>query len=112
MTGRLSFHFDFNCKADAFHFRATPPGIVMWGMVLSGHDEMLTRRRLVVRRVMEASSKSRGSVSATFGVPGLMGVPRDGAVYCVPIALLELGVCAPRRDCRVHAYMCVVGRCD
>jgi hypothetical protein len=46
-------------------------------------------------------------VSATFGVPGLMSVPSDGAAHSVPIALLELEadmswVCVPKRDCRVH----------
>ncbi|KAG6811234.1 hypothetical protein H0H92_008404 [Tricholoma furcatifolium] len=59
----------------------------------------------IVQRTMDVSSK--GAVSATFQVPGLITVPSDGVVHNVTIVELRLGatmswVCVPKIDTKVH----------
>jgi uncharacterized protein (TIGR02231 family) len=50
---------------------------------------------------------SRGYVSATFGVPGLINIPSDNVAHNVTIVKLALEaamnwVCVPKKDTRVH----------
>ena len=50
---------------------------------------------------------SKGNVSATFGIPGLINIPSDGVGHNVTIAKLELDasmswVCVPKKDGKVH----------
>ncbi|CAA7265472.1 unnamed protein product [Cyclocybe aegerita] len=56
-------------------------------------------------RGLQVSSK--GNVSATFGVPGLISIPSDGEGHNVTIVKLSLDadmswVCVPKKDSRVH----------
>ncbi|CAA7266059.1 unnamed protein product [Cyclocybe aegerita] len=56
-------------------------------------------------RGLQVSSK--GNVSATFGVPGLISIPSDGEGHNVTIVKLTLEadmswVCVPKKDSRVH----------
>ncbi|KIM37386.1 hypothetical protein M413DRAFT_273699 [Hebeloma cylindrosporum] len=56
-------------------------------------------------RGLQVSSK--GNVSATFGVPGLINIPSDGVGHSVTIVKLELDatmswVCVPKKDGKVH----------
>ncbi|KAF9476194.1 hypothetical protein BDN70DRAFT_882734 [Pholiota conissans] len=55
----------------------------------------------------ELQVSSKGAVSATFGVPGLISIPNDGVGHSVTIARLSLDaemswVCVPKKDTRVH----------
>ncbi|GLB45327.1 putative mucoidy inhibitor A [Lyophyllum shimeji] len=59
----------------------------------------------VGHRTLEVSSK--GNVSATFEVPGLITIPSDGAAHNVTIVQLRLGakmswVCVPKKGTKVH----------
>jgi len=50
---------------------------------------------------------SKGNVSATFGVPGLINIPSDGDAHNVTIVKLGLDatmswVCVPKKDGKVH----------
>lgn len=54
---------------------------------------------------------SKGNVSATFGVPGLINIPSDGVAHSVTIVKLELDatmswVCVPKKDGKVHLKVC------
>ena len=62
-------------------------------------------RAPIKHRVLEVSSK--GNVSATFSVPGLMSVPSDGVGHMVTIVKLELAatmewVAVPKVQAKVH----------
>jgi len=55
---------------------------------------------------------SKGNVSATFGIPGLINIPSDGVGHNVTIAKLELDasmswVCVPKKDGKVHLKVCL-----
>jgi uncharacterized protein (TIGR02231 family) len=55
----------------------------------------------------ELQVSSRGYVSATFGVPGLINIPSDNVPHNVTIVKLALEaamnwVCVPKKDTRVH----------
>ncbi|PPQ80767.1 hypothetical protein CVT25_001904 [Psilocybe cyanescens] len=59
----------------------------------------------IQHRGLQVSSK--GGVSATFGVPGLITIPSDGVGHNVTIVKLALDadmswVCVPKKDSRVH----------
>lgn len=59
----------------------------------------------IQHRGLQVSSK--GHVSATFGVPGLINIPSDDVAHNVTIVKLELDatmnwVCVPKKDTRVH----------
>ncbi|KAF5374163.1 hypothetical protein D9615_008847 [Tricholomella constricta] len=61
--------------------------------------------QVVSHREMQVSSK--GNVSATFEVPGLITIPSDGAAHNVTIAELKLAarmswVCVPKKDTKTH----------
>ena len=63
-------------------------------------DEEMFRHR-------ESHVSSKGAVSATFSIPGLINVPSDGTGHNVTIARLSLDatmtwVCVPKKDTRVH----------
>lgn len=50
---------------------------------------------------------SKGNVSATFEVPGLLTIPSDGAAHNVTIVQLNLNaamswVCVPKKDAKIH----------
>lgn len=50
---------------------------------------------------------SKGNISATFEVPGLLSIPSDGAAHNVTIVQLHLDaamswVCVPKKDARMH----------
>jgi uncharacterized protein (TIGR02231 family) len=50
---------------------------------------------------------SKGNVSATFQVPGLISIPSDGIIHNVTIAKLDLNammswVCVPKKDTKTH----------
>lgn len=56
---------------------------------------------------------SKGNVSATFGVPGLINIPSDGVGHNVTIVKLELDatmswVCVPKKDGKVHLKVCLI----
>lgn len=58
-------------------------------------------------RHRESHVSSKGAVSATFGIPGLINVPSDGTGHNVTIARLSLDatmtwLCVPKKDTRVH----------
>ncbi|KJA15642.1 hypothetical protein HYPSUDRAFT_48170 [Hypholoma sublateritium FD-334 SS-4] len=58
-------------------------------------------------RHRESHVSSKGAVSATFGIPGLITVPSYGTGHNVTIARLSLDatmtwVCVPKKDTRVH----------
>ncbi len=58
-------------------------------------------------RHRESHISSKGAVSATFSIPGLINVPSDGTGHNVTIARLSLDatmtwVCVPKKDTRVH----------
>ena len=62
-------------------------------------------------RGLQVSSK--GNVSATFGVPGLINIPSDGVGHSVTIVKLELDatmswVCVPKKDGKVHLKVCLI----
>jgi len=64
-------------------------------------------------RGLQVSSK--GNVSATFGVPGLINIPSDGVGHSVTIVKLELDatmswVCVPKKDGKVHLKVCLIRR--
>jgi len=64
-------------------------------------------------RGLQVSSK--GNVSATFGVPGLINIPSDGVGHSVTIVKLELDatmswVCVPKKDGKVHLKVCLMRR--
>ncbi|KAG6872120.1 hypothetical protein C0995_012774 [Termitomyces sp. Mi166 len=70
-------------------------------------SEELPRRRLrsLDHRTFDVVSK--GNVSATFQVPGLITIPSDGVAHNVTIAQLKLGatmswVSVPKKDTRTH----------
>ncbi|KAH8083291.1 hypothetical protein BXZ70DRAFT_900822 [Cristinia sonorae] len=55
----------------------------------------------------ELTVSSKGNISATFAVPGLMSIPSDGTGHNVTIATLAMDatmswVCIPKKDTRVH----------
>jgi hypothetical protein len=55
----------------------------------------------------ELQVSSKGYVSATFGVPGLINIPSDNVGHNVTIVKLTLDatmnwVCVPKKDTRVH----------
>jgi hypothetical protein len=55
----------------------------------------------------ELQVTSKGYVSATFGVPGLISIPNDDVSHNVTIVKLALDatmnwVCVPKKDTRVH----------
>ena len=59
----------------------------------------------IQHRELQVSSK--GYVSATFGVPGLINIPSDNVGHNVTIAKMSLDatmnwVCVPKKDTRVH----------
>ncbi|KAG5640964.1 hypothetical protein DXG03_006525 [Asterophora parasitica] len=59
----------------------------------------------VAHRELQVTSK--GTVSATFEVPGLISIPSDNAAHNVTIAELKLGatmswVCVPKKDSKMH----------
>lgn len=56
-------------------------------------------------RGLDVSSK--GNISATFQVPGLISIPSDGIIHNVTIAILNLNatmswVCVPKKDTKTH----------
>jgi hypothetical protein len=56
-------------------------------------------------RRLDVSSK--GNISATFQVPGLISIPSDGIIHNVTIAMLNLNatmswVCVPKKDTKTH----------
>ncbi|KAG6915017.1 hypothetical protein DXG01_013899 [Tephrocybe rancida] len=59
----------------------------------------------IVHRQLDVASK--GNVSATFQVPGLITIPSDGVAHNVTIVQLHLGammswVCVPKKDTKTH----------
>ncbi|KAG6907487.1 hypothetical protein DXG01_008777 [Tephrocybe rancida] len=61
--------------------------------------------RSIVHRGLDVASK--GNVSATFQVPGLITIPSDGVAHNVTIVQLHLGatmswVCVPKKDTKTH----------
>jgi hypothetical protein len=59
----------------------------------------------------QLSVSSRGNVSTTFQVPGMISIPSDGVVHNVTIVQLELDasmswVCIPKQDTKVHLKVC------
>lgn len=61
-------------------------------------------------RGLEVSS--RGNVTATFSVPGLMSIPSDNVAHNVTIVKLSLDatmewVTVPKREVKVHLKVCV-----
>jgi hypothetical protein len=66
----------------------------------------------IQHRGLQVSSK--GNISATFGVPGLINIPSDGVGHSVTIAKLELDatmswVCVPKKDGKVHLKVSMFG---
>jgi hypothetical protein len=64
-------------------------------------------------RGLQVSSK--GNVSATFGVPGLINIPSDGVGHNVTIVKLGLDatmswVCVPKKDGKVHLKVRLICR--
>ncbi|RDB15220.1 Protein F37C4.5 [Hypsizygus marmoreus] len=60
---------------------------------------------IIAHRELEVSSK--GNVSATFQVPGLISIPSDGVAHNVTIVQLKLNakmswVCVPKKDTKTH----------
>lgn len=50
---------------------------------------------------------SKGNISATFEVPGVLSIPSDGVAHNVTIVQLDLEatmswVCVPKKDARIH----------
>lgn len=55
----------------------------------------------------ELAVNSKGNVSATFRVPGIISIPSDGSTHNFTIVKLDLDaamtwLCVPKRDVRVH----------
>jgi uncharacterized protein (TIGR02231 family) len=91
------------------------PGGAVFAGVARGAPRMSTRRERafddsdeilsIGHRELQVSSK--GYVSATFGVPGLINIPSDNVGHNVTIVKLTLDatmnwVCVPKKDTRVH----------
>ena len=63
----------------------------------------------IQHRGLQVSSK--GNITATFSVPGLMSIPSDNVAHKVTIAKLSLDatmqwVSVPKRDTKVHLKVC------
>lgn len=63
----------------------------------------------IQHRGLQVSSK--GNVTATFSVPGLMTIPSDNVAHKVTIVKLSLDakmewVAVPKRDAKVHLKVC------
>lgn len=61
------------------------------------------------KRVMRVTSK--GDISASFAVPGLIAVPSDGASHNVTVCELALDavmswVSVPKKNARAHLMVC------
>ena len=73
-------------------------------------DNSIDLLRPVERARMEhrkLTVMSKGNVSATFQVPGIISIPSDGNAHNVTIAQLKLNatmswVCVPKVDTKVH----------
>lgn len=87
----------------------SPPVIVQAPGSSQSYDdeaaERSYRRASIGHRELQVSSK--GNISATFGVPGLISIPSDSVVHNVTIVKLALDaemswVCVPKKDSRVH----------
>ncbi|KAF5369113.1 hypothetical protein D9615_010435 [Tricholomella constricta] len=73
--------------------------------MVSRETSEVERGQTVAHRELQVSSK--GNVSATFEVPGLITIPSDNAAHNVTIAELKLGatmswVCVPKKDTKTH----------
>jgi len=68
---------------------------------------METSSQPVIRQLLADVDASKGNISATFQVPGLIHIPSDGIVHNVTIAKLDLDakmswVCVPKKDTKTH----------
>ncbi|KAF8148209.1 hypothetical protein B0H34DRAFT_669000 [Crassisporium funariophilum] len=76
--------------------------VVPWA---TSSDIMPKERPSIQHRELTVSSK--GNISATFGVPGLISIPSDGVPHNVTIVKLALDatmswVCVPKKDTKTH----------
>jgi hypothetical protein len=91
---------------------SAPPMMFMQASIPSENSHSIKRKGMapfgqpaIRPRVLDVSSK--GNISATFQVPGLIRIPSDGIVHNVTIAELNLDakmswVCVPKKDIKTH----------